>query len=93
MKELLRLAGIDGIADAATRSIVLDAMRAAAANRVEGVTGRKRRRHYGHAADLVGMCVACDPSPKTAHWASALRSEYRRYPALRAELDRTLGAP
>lgn len=93
VNELLRLAGVDGIADAATRSIVLDAMRRAAANRVEGVTGRKRRRHYGHAAELVGMCVACDPSPKTAHWASALRGEYRRYPALRAELDRTLGTP
>ena len=93
VNELLRLAGIDGIADAATRSIVLDTMRRAAANRVEGVTAQKRRRHYGHAADLVGMCVACDPSAKTANWASALRSEYRRYPALRAELDRTLGVP
>lgn len=29
-----------------------------------------------------------DPSPTTAQWVTRLRDEHRRYPALRAELDR-----
>ncbi len=90
--QILELAGISGIANPSTRSAVVAAMRQAAESRLAGVTGQKRRRHYGHAVELVGACVSCDPSPNTARWAAALRAEYKRFPALRAELDRTLGA-
>lgn len=89
---LLRQAGIDGIPDATARRAVLAAMRKAAERRLTGVTEQKRRRYYAHAAELVAACVGCDPSPETAHWVAALRAEHRRFPALRAELDRALGA-
>lgn len=85
---LLHQAGMDTIAEAREREVALAAMRTAAEKRVAGVTEEKRRRHYGHAAALVAACVANDPSPGTARWASALREAYRRFPALRAELDR-----
>jgi hypothetical protein len=62
-------------------------------SRLAGVTEQKRRRHYGHAAELVGACVSCAPSTDTARWVAALRAEHKRFPALRAELDRALGAP
>lgn len=65
----------------------------AAESRLAGVTDQKRRRHYGHAAALVGVCVSCDPSTDTARWVAALRAEHKRFPALRAELDRAVGAP
>ena len=71
---------------------MLFAMRKAAKSRLAGVTDQKRRRHYGHAAELVAVCVGCDRSPETARWAASLRTEFRRFPALRAELDRALGA-
>lgn len=41
----------------------------------------------------VAVCVACDPSPQTASWVASIRTEYRRFPALRDELDRALGSP
>jgi hypothetical protein len=72
---------------------MLAAMRKAAESRLAGVTDQKRRRHYGHAAELVAVCVACDPSPPTAGWVASIRTEYRRFPALRDELDRALGSP
>jgi hypothetical protein len=56
------------------------------------VTDQKRRRHYRHAAELVAVCVACDDSSATVGWVAALRAEYRRFPALRLELDRAMGA-
>jgi len=88
---ILQQAGIDDIPDAGVRSAVLAAMRKAAEKRLAGVTGQKRRRHYGHAAQLVAVCVACDESPEAARWLSTLRTEHRRFPALRAELDRAMG--
>jgi hypothetical protein len=63
-----------------------------AEKRLAGVTGRKRRRHYGHAAQLVAACVACGESPEAARWLSTIRAEHRRFPALRAELDRAMGS-
>lgn len=92
VEQLLRTAGIGGIPSAAARSAVLIALRTAAERRLAGVTKQKRRSHYGHAADLVAACVACDPSPETARWAASLTTEYRRFSALRAQLDRALGA-
>jgi hypothetical protein len=61
-----------------------------AERRVSGVTEQKRRRHYGHAAELVAACVACDGSLEGARWVASIRTEYRRFPALRAEFDRAL---
>lgn len=89
---LLELAGVDRISDGAARSVVLAAMKKAAESRTAGVTDQKRRRHYGHAAELVATCVACDRSGETARWAAALKAEYRRFPALREELERAIGA-
>lgn len=85
---LLQLAGIEGIADAASRSTVVAAMRKAAENRIAGVTELKRRHHYRHAAELVATCVACDRTGETVHWAEALKVAYRRFPALRDALTR-----
>jgi hypothetical protein len=88
---ILRQAGVDRVSTVAARSTVLAAMRRAAERRLAGVTDQKRRRHYGQAAELVAACVGCDGSPETARWAASLTSDYRRFPALRAELDRALG--
>lgn len=89
---LLGLAGVAGIADATSRRAVLAAMKKSAESRVAGVTEQKRRRHYGHAAELVATCVACDKTDETKRWAAALQAEYKRFPALRDELERALGA-
>jgi tetratricopeptide (TPR) repeat protein len=86
-------AGVSAVADGKVRQILIESMRKAAELRVQGVTGNQRRRHYGHAASLVGICVANDQSPATDRWATRLRDEYRRYPAFRAELDRYLKSP
>jgi hypothetical protein len=85
---ILAQAGIDGIPDAGARRAVLTAMRKTAEQRLAGVTEAKRRGHYGHAAQLVAACLACDPSPETLAWAASMKREYRRLPALCAELDR-----
>ena len=90
--DLLRDAGVQGVADAEARQVVLAAMREAAERRIAGVTEWKRRRHYGHAASLVAACVAIDGSTETGRWAATLRQQYRRFPALCAELDRSRGA-
>jgi len=89
---LLERAGLQRITDRTTRSTVLVSMRTAAERRVAGVTGEKRRRHYGDAAQLVATCVACDATDVSATWAEALKAEYRRFPALRAELDLAMRA-
>lgn len=89
--QIVRTAGVDAI-PAVARNPVLLAMRKAAESRLAGVTGQKRRRHYGHAAQLVAVCVVCDRSPETACWVASIRAEHRRFPALRGELDRALGS-
>ncbi|MCC6765375.1 MAG: hypothetical protein IT293_12005 [Deltaproteobacteria bacterium] len=85
---VFRHAGVEPVAAAKLRKVVLAAMRQAAEKRIAGVTEEKRRRHYGHAASLVAACVAADRSQESARWAATIRAEYRRFPALRAELDR-----
>jgi tetratricopeptide (TPR) repeat protein len=90
VEDIVRRAGVEGVPDDKARKAVLAAMRKAAEQRVAGVTDHKRRKYYGHAASLVAACVACDRSPATAAWAADLREAYRRYPALRAELDQRL---
>jgi tetratricopeptide (TPR) repeat protein len=90
---ILGQAGISAVGEGKVRQSVIESMRKAAERRVEGVTGNQRRRHYGHAANLVGTCVAIDSSPATNQWATRLRDEYRRFTAFRAELDRYLKSP
>jgi hypothetical protein len=84
---LLDQAGVTAPTDSKTRAAVLEAMHKAAAKRIEGVTGNKRRRHYGHAASLALAYARVDGSPEAASWLAAIRDEYRRYPALQRELD------
>lgn len=92
-EELLRVAGIETPAANAARRSVVAAMRRAAERRLEGVTANKRRRHYGHAANLVALCLRCDRSPATQRWATGLDTQYRQFSALRRELGRALGTP
>jgi hypothetical protein len=72
------------------RKAVLEAMRKAAEKRLAGVAENKRRRHYGHAALLVGACSAVDPDSAAADWVAAVRAMYSRYPALQREFDGAL---
>jgi hypothetical protein len=65
-------------------------MQKAARKRIEGVAQHKRRRHYGHAASLAAACAAVDKSPGMSEWITAIRSDYRRFPALQREFDRYL---
>jgi hypothetical protein len=88
--QILELAEVDGPADARSRSALIAAMRKAAEKRVAGVTENMRRRHYDHAAQLVAACVTADRGAETAGWVAGIRTEYRRYPALKSALDRHL---
>jgi len=90
---IIEQAGVGGVADGKVREIVIESMREASERRMEGVTGKQRRRHYGHAASLVAICAGIDPSPATVRWVTRLRDKHRRFPALREELDRHLKSP
>lgn len=72
------------------RAAALDAMRVAASKRTEGVTGEKRRRHYEHAARLVGCCVEADRQGSAA-WCDTLRARTSRFPAYQEALRAALG--
>jgi len=89
---ILHQLGIDCVSDERVRGAMLAAMRKAAERRLAGVTERKRRGRYAHAAELVATCVACDASPDAARWAASISADYKRFPALRAELDRQMRA-
>jgi disulfide oxidoreductase YuzD len=65
-------------------------MREAVRKRIQGLTERKRRGYYNHAAFLAAACVAIDESGATTEWLAAIRKEYRRFPALQRELDQYL---
>ena len=91
VEELLSRASVRHVTDAASRRVLIDALKEAAERRLDGVTQAKRRRHYGHAAGLAAAVVACDPSPAATRWVASLREKYRRFYALRGELDRHLG--
>jgi len=82
---LLRLADVSAPEDVSVRSTMILAMRTAAEKRVEGVTGNKRRRYYGHAASLAVLCAAVEGSAEGKAWLRELMDEYRRYPALKRE--------
>ncbi len=71
------------------RAAALDAMRTAASHRTDGVTGEKRRRHYDHAATLVGCCIEADRQGSVA-WLEALRARTSRFPAYREALRAAL---
>ncbi|QDU68192.1 hypothetical protein [Engelhardtia mirabilis] len=88
---ILEAAGVRRPICAEARSAMLAAMRKAAEKRVEGVTKEQRRRHYGHAAQLVAACANLDATPEGGRWIARLRSRYSRYPALQGELDEHLG--
>ncbi len=89
--EIIALAGLDGLRVDRERAGLIKAMRGAVRKRIEGLTERKRRNYYDQAALLAAACVAVDGSGATFEWLAAIRSEYRRFPALQRELDRYLG--
>lgn len=74
---------------------MVDAMRIAAEKRVEGILGHSRRRHYGHAAMLAGLCVALAPADRgkdASAWIAGLRQKYNRRHAFREELTRAMSS-
>jgi len=93
IEALVMRAEVDVAADPPVQATLLAAMRTAAERRLAAVTTHKRRRHYGHAAELVATCVACDATAESARWAVGLAAVYRGFPALRGELERALGEP
>ena len=70
------------------RVAVLKAMRTAAEKRIEGVTEKKRRRYYGHAASLAAAYVAVDGSKASSDWMTGILGKYRRFPAFQREFKR-----
>jgi hypothetical protein len=88
--EIMALAGLDDVKSDHERAGMIRAMKTAARKRIEGVTEHKRRRYYGHAASLVAACAAVDKSSGMSEWIAAIRSKYRRFPALQREFDRHL---
>jgi hypothetical protein len=90
---ILEAAGVQGPIRGEGRSAMLAAMRRAAEKRVKGVTKKKRRRYYDHAAQLVAACATLDPTPQGGRWVAGLRSRYSRYPALQGKFDELLGTP
>lgn len=88
--DLLEIAGINEQPEVSVQRTLLEAMRRAAEKRLAGVTENKRRRHYGHAAQLVATCAALGSSTEANDWIATIRTRYRRYPALQRELDERL---
>jgi hypothetical protein len=75
------------------RDVMLDAMRVAAAKRVEGILRQSRRRHYGHAATLVASCLAVAPKHQrkaTSDWIAHLLIANSRRHAFKQELQAVL---
>jgi len=75
---------------------MLEAMRAAATKRVDGILGKKRRRHYGHAATLVACCLELAPAAGeekvVADWVHDLCARYSRFSAFQEELKNALAS-
>ncbi len=84
---LLRTAAVEAPKDALPRPPMLDALKAAAKKRIEGVTEDKLRHHYGHAASLAVQCARADSTPAGQAWLRELVDHYRRYPALKREFE------
>jgi hypothetical protein len=89
--DLLELAGVNEKPEVSVQMALLEAMRRAAENRLAGLTKNKRRRHYGHGAQLVATCAALLSSSEANDWVATLRTGYRRYPALQREFDDRVG--
>ena len=94
--ELLVLARPGLNIDAKGREVVLEAMRAAALRRVEGILSHKRRHHYGHAATLVACCLEVAPAvgrrKELADWVDDVRKKYSRFSAFQEELTTALAS-
>jgi hypothetical protein len=88
--DVLERADVRSRVTAKDRAAAVDAMRSAASKRTDGVTGEKRRRHYDHAAMLVGCCVEADRQGSAA-WLEALRARTSRFPAYQDALRAALG--
>ena len=92
--ELIRAARPAAGIDAKGRKAMLEAMRAAAAKRVDGIVGNKRRAHYRHAATLLACCVEVAPavgeSQGVREWADEVRKTYSRFYAFQEECRRVL---
>ena len=71
-------------------------MGAAAGKRFDGILGKKRRRHYGHAATLVACCLELAPAvgrqEEVAKWVHDLRKRYSRFSAFQGELTNALAS-
>jgi hypothetical protein len=89
LDQLLELSGGEATSPTA-REVMVEAMRRAAEKHLEGVTTKKRRRHYDHAAWPIAICAEVDPSAKTASWVERIGAEYSRYPAFQRELSHHL---
>ena len=87
---IIKLADVKRPTSTKIRTAILMALRRTAENRVAGVTEKKRRRHYVHAACLVAACATIGPASQTAAWVAGIRASYRRYPALQSEFDACL---
>ena len=78
------------------RAAILEALRAAATKRVDGILGNKRRRHYGQAATLVACCLELAPEAgrqqEGAGWVHDLRKRYSRFYAFQEELEKALAS-
>ena len=88
---LVALADVTAATGSASRRVCIAALRAAAEKRIAGVTGEKRRSHYGHAASLALACAAVDETARGREWLANIRYEYGRYPALQRELQGAAG--
>jgi hypothetical protein len=87
--DLLRRLNRSEDISAADRAIMLEALKAAAARRTDGVLAEKRRRHYEHAALLIGCCVELDLATSKdgiPSWIDVLRARASRFPAFQAAL-------
>jgi uncharacterized small protein (DUF1192 family) len=89
--DLLELAGVNEKPEVSVQRVLLEAMRRAAENRLAGLTENKRRRHYGHGAQLVATCAALLSSSEANDRVATLGTEFRRYPALQREFDDRVG--
>ena len=82
--------------DPEDREVVLEAMRAAASRRVEGILSHRRRHHYGHAAALVACCLEVAPTvgkrKELADWVDGVRKKYSRFYAFQQELTTALAS-
>ena len=94
--ELISQARPSARIDPKSRAAMLEAMRTAATKRVGGILGKKRRRHYGHAATLVACCLELAPAvgrqEEVAAWVHDLRKHYSRFSAFQEELKRALAS-